>query len=299
MRLDGFEIQGWPAAGLRWLAAGTLVLAFHAGVIVILDRQPEPATTVTGGETVEVDLEPVEGEKAPQVPAETSGDPATAAAAAADSAAAVDAPAPTSPVLASQPPEPVTPPLLEPPKIEPVPAPPPEPPKLEPMPPPPPKPPKLEPVPVSPPEPKVEQVQPTPIVPKVPADAPMPRPTPQQSHASAASAATAAADEAAPAVQRLSAGRETAWRGKLVSHLNRFRRFPPGLGSGTTRVGFTIDAEGRVTATDIVTGSGNLALDAAARALIERASPFPPPPAGVSGKGLSFVVPIHFDGHRP
>ena len=279
MRLDGFEIQGWPAAGLRWLAAGTLVLAFHAGVIVILARQPEPASTVTGGgETVEVDLEPVEGEKAPEVPAETSGGPAAAA----DSAAALDAPAPTSPVLASQPPEPVTPPLLEPPKVEPVPAPPPEPPK-----------------PVSPPEPKVEQVQPTPNVPKVPADAPMPRPTPPQSHASDASAATAAADEAAPAVQRLLAGRETAWRGKLVSHLNRFRRFPPGLGSGTTRVGFTIDAEGRVTATDIVTGSGNLALDAAARALIERASPFPPPPAGVSGKGLSFVVPIHFDGHRP
>ncbi len=287
MILDGFENQGWPAAGLRWLAAGTLVLAFHAGVIVILARQPEPASTVTGGETVEVDLEPVEGEKAPdEVPAETSGDPAMAAAAAADSAAAVDIPAPTSPVLASQPPEPVTPPPLEPPKVEPVPAPPPEPPKLEP-------------VPVSPPEPKVEQVQPTPNVSKVPADAPMPRPTPPQSHASAASAAIAAAEEAAPVVQKLSAGREAAWRGKLVPHLNRFRRFPPGLGSGTTRVGFTIDAEGRVTATDIVTGSGNLALDAAARALIERASPFPPPPASVSGKGLSFVVPIHFDGHRP
>ena len=84
-----------------------------------------------------------------------------------------------------------------------------------------------------------------------------------------------------------------------MAHLNKFRRFPPGIGGGTARIGFTIDAEGRVTSVSVVTGSGSATLDAAARALVESASPFPSPPAGISGKGLSFVVPVHFDGRRP
>ena len=100
-------------------------------------------------------------------------------------------------------------------------------------------------------------------------------------------------------MQRLSAGRVVAWHGRLVAHLNRFRRFPPDIGSGTARIGFTIDATGRVTAVSIVSGSGSVPLDDAARAMVGRASPFPAPPAGLSGKGLSFVVPIHFDGRRP
>ena len=255
------------AAGLTWITAGSLVLAVHAGVIVALVHQSEPVVMATGGEpAVEVDLEPVEGERAPdERPAETSGDPAMASAAAADAAAASETAA-AEPVAVTPPPPP------EAPKVEPLPPPSPEPARVEPLPPPPPEPPKVEPVP--------------------------PPPTRKVSHASEASAAAAATQETASAVQRLSAGREAAWRGLLVAHLNRFRRFPRGLGSGTTRVGFTIDVTGRVTATDIVTGSGDSALDAAARALVEQASPFPPPPAGVSGKGLSFVVPIHFDGRR-
>ena len=272
MTLDDVGNRGTLASGLRWVAAGTLVLALHAGVIAGLVRAPDTASTATGGaEMVEVDLEPVEGEKAPdEMPPEMSGDPATTAAAATDSAATTD--------------NPMTPPAPVPPQ-PPAPASPPEPPKAEPVPPPLPEPPKVEAV----------QPPPPPEVPPVPP----PRQTPPPSRAAAASTASAAADETAPPVQKLSAGREAAWRGKLVAHLNRFRRFPPGLGSGTTRVGFTIDVEGRVTATSIVGGSGNPALDAAARALVERASPFPTPPAGVSGKGLSFVVPVHFDDWRP
>ena len=274
------EGRGRIAAGLTWIAAGSLVLAVHAVVIVALVHQSETVAMATGGEpAVEVDLEPVEGERAlDERSAETSGDPAMASAAAADAAAASETAA--AEPMAATPPSPT-----EPPKVEPVPPPPSEPPKVEPVPPPSPEPARVEPLPPPPPEPpKVEPVPPP--------------PTRKVSHASEASAAAAATQETAPAVQRLSAGREAAWRGLLVAHLNRFRRFPRGLGSGTTRVGFTIDVTGRVTATDIVTGSGDDALDAAARALVEQASPFPPPPAGVSGKGLSFVVPIHFDGRR-
>ena len=293
MTYEPSEGRSRIAAGLTWITAGSLVLAVHAGVIVALVHQSEPVVMATGGEpAVEVDLEPVEGERAPdERSAETSGDPAIASAAAADAAAAA-----ASETAAAEPVAATPPPPTEPPKVEPVPPPPPEPPKVEPVPPPPeparvepvpppPKPPKVEPLP--PPSPEPARVEPLP-----------PPPTRKGSHASEASAAAAATQETAPAVQRLSAGREAAWRGLLVAHLNRFRRFPRGLGSGTTRVGFTIDVTGRVTATDIVTGSGDGALDAVARALLEQASPLPPPPAGVSGKGLSFVVPIHFDGRR-
>lgn len=262
---DPSEDRGGIAGGLAWVAAGSLVLAVHAGVIVALAHRPDAAATATGGApAMDVELEPVEGEKAPDATsAETSGDPATTAA----DAAAAAAPSETAaePVAAPPPPErpradPVTPPSPEPPTVEPAPTPPPEPPR-------------------------VERVA--------------PEPKPPATHASAASAAVAASEGSAPVVQKLSAGRDAAWRGLLVAHLNRFRRFPRGLRSGTARIGFTIDATGRVTATDVVAGSGDAALDAAARALVEQASPFPPPPAGVPGQGLSFVVPIHFDGRRP
>ncbi len=290
------EHRGRRAASLRWGACGLIVLAIHVGVFAALFREPEPVSTTTGGEpAMEVDLEPVEGEKAIEdmPPTASSGDPATAAAAAVDSAASVDAASPALPNAASLPlpeskVEPVQPPLpLETPKVELAPSPPsPEPSEVEPAPPPPsPEPPRIEPLP----RPLPEPVKPQPVP---------PTPSPP-SHASAASAAAAAADETAPTVQKLSAGREVAWRGSLVAHLNRFRHFSPGLVSGTVRVGFAIDAEGQISTIGIVAGSDNAALDEAALSLVRRASPFPKPPAGVTGKHLSFVVPIHFDGRRP
>ncbi len=346
------------APGLTWLGAGALALALHVGVFAAVFRQLEPVTTATGGESsVEVDLEPVEGEKAPDdmPPPETSGDPAEAAAAAANSGAAADAPATTTTPIVPRPPDlPLFPPLQPAPTTpsaplqpEPIPSPtlppppsqeppPPEPAtpasppptsdpellRLLPAPPPPPaspEPPPPEAVPLQPPpsvppprpEPRKVEALPPAEVPLPPEPLPPPRSEPPKIEplppapeappvrASAASATTVASEEIAPAVQKLSAGREAAWRGKLVGHLNRFRRFPPGLGSGTARVGFTIDDVGQVTDIRIVSGSGNAALDDAAQALVIRASPFPRPPVGLSGKSLSFVVPIHFDMPRP
>ena len=279
--------RGSLATVLTWLGAGALALALHIGVIALLVGYPEPASTATVAEpTVEIDLEPVEGEKAPDdmPPAESSGDPAEAAVAAADSAAAAAALAPPPMPVAPRPPDPPPPPVPVPPTSEPpTPEPAPPPPSQDP---PPLPPPESTPAPPPPPPepPKVEAVPPTPVI--------------HPSRASAASTASAASEETAPAVQRLSASRVSAWRGRLVAHLNRFRRFPPGIGSGTARIGFTIDGAGRVTAVSVVSGSGSMALDAAARELVARASPFPAPPAGLSEKSLSFVVPVHFDGHR-
>lgn len=269
--------DGGGAAALRWLAAGAVALGLHAAAVFLLIRDARPeALDAGGGDAIAVELDPVEGEAAkpddPQPPA--PADEASAAAAAVADARASET-APQRPAERPQPPvqQPPTPdpPAVQPPPPTPV-EPPPPPEALPNVSAPPPRPPDL---------PKPE-VLPAPAAPS-----------------SAASAASAAAEDAAPAVQSMSQARVAAWRSKLVPHLNRFRRALLGVGDGTVRVGFTVDGEGRVTAVSVATGSGDAALDEAARGLVERASPFPPPPPGMSGPALSFVVPIHNGGRRP
>ncbi len=282
--------DGSGPAAPRWIAAVAVALGLHAGVAALMIRgaRPEPLDA-GGGDAIAVELDPVEGEAAkpdevqPAVPAYEAS---TAAAAAAPAEASQATPQPVD----TPPPTPAPP--VEPPPVEPPPPPvtqPPPPPIADPPPPPSEASPDVSapPPPVAPaPEPKLPE-PPRPVAPPV-----------EATQASAVSAASAAAEDAAPSVRKLAAARETAWRGKLVPHLNRYRRFPPGVGSGTARVGFTIDGDGRVTAVSIVTGSGDAALDDAALALVRRASPFPAPPAGVTGHGLSFVVPVHYDALR-
>ncbi|WP_237479308.1 energy transducer TonB family protein [Lichenibacterium dinghuense] len=261
------------SAALRWIAAAALALGLHAGVALLLVREarPEPLDA-GGGDAVAVELDPVEGEVAkpdevpPAVPADEARD-ATAAAAAAQASRAAQQP------------------LAE------VPQPTPVPPEIRP-----PEPPPSEVVPDAP----------APLLPPEP-PRPEPRPEPQKpatppvraAQSSSASPSSAAADEAAPTVRRLSAARVATWRGKLVPHLNRFRRPLAGTEGGTARVGFTIDEDGRVTSVSLAASSGDAALDAAAEAMIRRASPFPPPPPGLGGAALSFVVPVHYDARRP
>jgi TonB family protein len=63
---------------------------------------------------------------------------------------------------------------------------------------------------------------------------------------------------------------------------------------GEARLAFSIDRGGRVLTSRIVHSSDSEALDEEALALIKRAAPLPPPPAGVPDDRLSFVVPIRY-----
>ncbi|MEH2514736.1 protein TonB [Bradyrhizobium sp. AZCC 1610] len=86
------------------------------------------------------------------------------------------------------------------------------------------------------------------------------------------------------------------WRGSLMAHLNRHKRFPPGAaGTGTVTVAFMIDRSGRVLSARLVRGSGDAALDAEAVALPRRASPVPAPPPNVGGGSVTLAVPIRFN----
>lgn len=86
------------------------------------------------------------------------------------------------------------------------------------------------------------------------------------------------------------------WRGSLIAHLNRYKRFPGGASPGTVQVAFAIDRSGNVLSSRVVGSSGDSALDAEAAAMIRRASPVPAPPAGVGGGGaISLSVPVRFN----
>lgn len=86
------------------------------------------------------------------------------------------------------------------------------------------------------------------------------------------------------------------WRGALMAHLHRHKRFPSGAaGTGTVTVAFTIDRSGRVLSSRLVRGSGDAALDAEAVSLPPRASPVPAPPPNIGGGSVTLAVPIRFN----
>jgi protein TonB len=113
------------------------------------------------------------------------------------------------------------------------------------------------------------------------------------------SAPRVAALPAAPAVGQVARPTRAAitrWERLLVAQLERHKRYPPQAHgkAGEARLAFSIDRAGHVVASRIVRSSGSEALDAETLAMLKRAAPLPPPPAGVSDESLSFVVPISY-----
>jgi protein TonB len=112
-------------------------------------------------------------------------------------------------------------------------------------------------------------------------------------------ALTPAERPAAPAVAptpRPTSAVVASWQRLLVGQLERHKRYPPQARGkvGEAQLAFSIDRTGHVVGSRIVRSSGSDALDREALALLQRAAPFPPPPAGLPDGGLSFVVPIRY-----
>ncbi|HEX3494615.1 MAG TPA: energy transducer TonB, partial [Methylocella sp.] len=72
-----------------------------------------------------------------------------------------------------------------------------------------------------------------------------------------------------------------AWKKKIVTQLASKKEFPPGaIGqTGTAKVKFVIDRRGKLISSELVESAGSELLDAAALRMVERAEPFPEPPA--------------------
>lgn len=161
---------------------------------------------------------------------------------------------------------------------------------LAPPPEPKPKPPEEKPPEVKPkPKPKPRVVErPKPVRPDKPKAEQTTAPMAQDQVAPRAAAPSSGASSASPAAQ-------ASWRGMLIAHLNRYKRFPGGASPGTVQVAFSIDRGGRVLSARLVHGSGDAALDEEAVAMIRRASPVPAPPESVGGGGaISLAVPVRF-----
>lgn len=90
-------------------------------------------------------------------------------------------------------------------------------------------------------------------------------------------------------------GDSNRWKARVVAHLERRKRYPSAARArgeqGTVLVAFRIDAGGRVLSASLARSSGHSALDEAALAMVERASPVPAPP---SGEGTTLTAPVRF-----
>ncbi|MDP2800685.1 MAG: energy transducer TonB, partial [Phreatobacter sp.] len=86
-----------------------------------------------------------------------------------------------------------------------------------------------------------------------------------------------------------------AWRQRVLAHLARYRIYPEQARErgirGRTGVAFTLTGSGAVTAVSIASSSGAAILDQATLAMVRRAQPFPPNPAGGSA---SFTAGINY-----
>jgi periplasmic protein TonB len=123
------------------------------------------------------------------------------------------------------------------------------------------------------------------------------RPEANRTSAPAASNAPAA-NRASPASSSgaTSSAELATWKGELVAHINRFKRFPPNaVSAGTASVAFAINRAGSVVSARLMASSGDPALDEEAVALLHRASPVPPPPAQFGGGVVTLTVPVRFD----
>ena len=124
-------------------------------------------------------------------------------------------------------------------------------------------------------------------------------PAPQKERQAARSDAAAPAPKAAAPDSGTGATGKAplmSWQTRVSAHLERRKRYPSAARSrrdeGVAQVRFTIDDSGRVLTSRLVRSSGHAALDAEALALMERASPLPAPPAGIS---RTITVPIRFN----
>jgi protein TonB len=118
---------------------------------------------------------------------------------------------------------------------------------------------------------------------------PKPQPQPQAEERSVA----------APAAAKTPPASVIRWQTQLAAHIEHYKRHPAEARSrgefGTATVEFTIDHKGHLLRSSIVQSSGSAALDRETRAMLVRAQPMPRPPDQLTGVGLTFVLPVHFD----
>jgi protein TonB len=89
------------------------------------------------------------------------------------------------------------------------------------------------------------------------------------------------------------------WRGQILAVIERNKRYPAQAEArgqqGVARVFFSLDRQGQVVGSRLVSSSGVAALDEEALALLRRAQPFPKPPPELTGERVDLVLPLRFN----
>lgn len=89
-----------------------------------------------------------------------------------------------------------------------------------------------------------------------------------------------------------------AWRQRVLAHLARYKVYPESARErgirGRTGIAFTLTGSGAVASVSIAASSGAPILDQATLAMVRRAQPFPPNPAGSSA---SFTAGVNYNLH--
>ena len=126
------------------------------------------------------------------------------------------------------------------------------------------------------------------------------RQPPPSAQPSPPSASSPSAQPTAPLpAPALNATAMPTWQSAVLAQLQRHKRYPREArlehqeGSATVR--FTVDGEGRVEQVALLASSGHPALDQETLALLQRASPLPPPPPEAGRPPLTLTVPVQFN----
>lgn len=148
------------------------------------------------------------------------------------------------------------------------------------------------------PQPRPDPREPVRVKERKPVEKPAAKPVRKPPPSVAAQKAVEAAPRAAAPAPNTSTGRSVSparWQARVNAHLNRYKRFPSGArSSGVAMVQFTINPRGAVIGASLVRSSGDAALDKAAVALVQRASPIPAPPPEIAKASMRLTVPIQF-----
>jgi protein TonB len=161
---------------------------------------------------------------------------------------------------------------------------------------------KTEPKPEEKPEQKIvvppAPVPPVAAVPPPEAVAPPPPPEPQAQPAPPSNIPPAPVTTAPPRQHQATAAETNEWHKGIFAQIQRNKAYPATARArgekGVVQVAFSIDRRGRLVASRVARASGYVALDQAAMATLEKAQPFPPPPADMPGEEFSFTVPVAF-----
>ena len=103
---------------------------------------------------------------------------------------------------------------------------------------------------------------------------------------------------AAPAPSAAPSRAVPSWQGRLLSHLERHKRYPRSAQArrqeGVAQVRFTIDRNGNVLSVRLDRSSGVASLDEETVEMVQRASPLPAPPEEMAKDRIELVVPVQF-----